>query len=65
MKALASALEAMTCGTPVITSRTSSLPEVAGDAALLIEPRDVAAVAEALRGVLSDGAVGGRSRARV
>jgi len=34
-------LEAMACGTPVITSTTSSLPEVAGDAAILIEPHNV------------------------
>jgi glycosyltransferase involved in cell wall biosynthesis len=31
-------LEAMACGTPVITSNTSSLPEVAGEAALLVNP---------------------------
>jgi len=34
-------LEAMACGTPVITSNCSSMPEVAGDAALLIDPHDV------------------------
>ena len=34
-------LEAMACGTPVISSNTSSLPEVAGDAALLVAPDDV------------------------
>src|SRR5229473_6029407 len=33
-------LEAMACGTPVITSNTSSLPEVAGDAAILVDPHD-------------------------
>ncbi|MAS36801.1 MAG: glycosyl transferase family 1 [Anaerolineaceae bacterium] len=37
-------LEAMHCGTPVITSSTSSLPELAGDAALLVDPLDVDAV---------------------
>jgi glycosyltransferase involved in cell wall biosynthesis len=31
----------MACGTPVVSSNASSLPEVAGDAALLIDPRDV------------------------
>ena len=41
-------LEAMGCGTPVITSNVSSLPEVAGDAALLIDPRDVQDLAEKL-----------------
>lgn len=40
-------LEAMACGTPVITSNTSSLPEVAGDAAILVEPTDEEAIAEA------------------
>jgi len=34
-------LEAMSCGTPVITSRNSSLPEVVGDAAIMIDPHDV------------------------
>ena len=37
-------LEAMSCGTPVLTSNTSSLPEVVGDAALLVDPLDVDAV---------------------
>jgi len=41
-------LEAMACGTPVVASTASCLPEVAGDAALLIDPHDVAALAEAL-----------------
>jgi glycosyltransferase involved in cell wall biosynthesis len=35
-------LEAMACGAPVVTSNSSSLPEVAGDAALLVDPIDVA-----------------------
>lgn len=43
------ALEAMACGTPVIVSDASSLPEVAGDAGLLVPPRDVDAWADALR----------------
>jgi glycosyltransferase involved in cell wall biosynthesis len=41
-------LEAMACGTPVVTSTTSSLPEVAGDAALLVEPTNVEALSHAL-----------------
>jgi len=41
-------LEAMACGTPVITSNVSSLPEVAGDAAILVNPRDVTAIVEAV-----------------
>ncbi|HZY42048.1 MAG TPA: glycosyltransferase family 1 protein [Anaerolineae bacterium] len=47
-------LEAMACGTPVIASNTSSLPEVIGDAGLLIDPRDVNAIAGALERVLGD-----------
>jgi glycosyltransferase involved in cell wall biosynthesis len=50
-------LEAMACGCPVVTSNTSSLPEVAGDAALLVDPRDAAAVASALQRVLTDDAL--------
>lgn len=42
-------LEAMACGCPVITSHVSSLPEVAGDAALLIDPTDVAGLASAMQ----------------
>jgi glycosyltransferase involved in cell wall biosynthesis len=42
-------LEAMTLGTPVLTSREGSLPEVAGDAALLVDPYDAAAIAEGIR----------------
>jgi glycosyltransferase involved in cell wall biosynthesis len=42
-------LEAMTLGTPVITSNVTSLPEVAGDAALLVDPRDISAIAAAIR----------------
>ncbi len=47
-------LEAMACGTPVITSRTSSLPELTGDAAVLVDPTDVAELARALKTVLAD-----------
>lgn len=42
-------LEAMAAGAPVITSNTTCLPEVAGDAALLVDPTDVGAIADALR----------------
>jgi glycosyltransferase involved in cell wall biosynthesis len=38
----------MACGTPVITSNTTSLPEVAGDAAILVKPTDVEAIADAV-----------------
>ncbi|MGQ9492494.1 MAG: glycosyltransferase family 4 protein [Anaerolineae bacterium] len=47
-------LEAMACGTPVITSNVSSLPEVVGDAAWMVDPCDSEALAEAMKQVLSD-----------
>jgi len=47
-------LEAMACGAPVICSDRGSLPEVAGDAALLINPDDPAGLADALERVLED-----------
>jgi glycosyltransferase involved in cell wall biosynthesis len=47
-------LEAMACGVPVVCSRTSSLPEVAGDAALLVDPLDVDALQGALTRALDD-----------
>lgn len=47
-------LEAMLLGTPVITSNTSCLPEVAGDAALLVDPYDVGSIAAAIRAVDAD-----------
>jgi len=47
-------LEAMACGTPVVCSNTSSLPEVAGDAALLVDPTDVRALARVMERVLTD-----------
>jgi len=50
-------LEAFACGTPVVTSNVSSLPEVAGDAALLISPTDVDALAHALERLLTDSAL--------
>lgn len=47
-------LEAMACGTPVVTANTSSLPEVVGEAGLTVAPLDVEALAEAMRRVLND-----------
>jgi glycosyltransferase involved in cell wall biosynthesis len=47
-------LEAMACGTPVVTSDCSSLPEVAGGAALLVDPSDIHAIAEAALRLLDD-----------
>jgi glycosyltransferase involved in cell wall biosynthesis len=50
-------LEAMASGTPVITSNVSSLPEVVGDAALMIDPYEPEAIADAMRRVLTDEAL--------
>jgi glycosyltransferase involved in cell wall biosynthesis len=47
-------LEAMACGTPVVTSNTSSLPEVVGDAGIMVDPHDAAALAAALAQLLND-----------
>ena len=57
-------LEAMACGAPVICSNTSSLPEVSGDAALLVDPLDVDALTDALRRVLSEPSLAADSLAR-
>ena len=50
-------LEAMACGTPVVCSNVTALPEVAGDAAILVDPADIAAIAAALGRVLDDEAL--------
>ncbi|MBU0609233.1 MAG: glycosyltransferase family 4 protein [Armatimonadetes bacterium] len=50
-------LEAMACGTPVVTSNVASLPEVCGEAALLVDPREVSEIAEAMARVLTDEAL--------
>jgi len=47
-------LEAMACGTPVITSTAASLPEVGGKAAMLVAPHDVGRIAEEMQHVLND-----------
>lgn len=47
-------LEAMACGTPVITSNLSSLPEVAGNTALLVNPYNVGEIAQAMQAVTAD-----------
>lgn len=47
-------LEAMACGTPTIVSNSSSLPEVVGDAALLVSPQDPEEIAVAMHRLLSD-----------
>jgi glycosyltransferase involved in cell wall biosynthesis len=50
-------LEAMACGAPVITSNTSSLPEVVGDAALQVDPHDIEALSNAILRLLDDEAL--------
>jgi glycosyltransferase involved in cell wall biosynthesis len=57
-------LEAMACGTPVITSNRTSLPEVAGDAALLVDPTRPEALAEAMTSIMYDGELRQRLRAK-
>ena len=47
-------LEAMACGTPVITSNAASLPEVVGQAGLLVNPYNVTEIAEAMERVIKD-----------
>jgi glycosyltransferase involved in cell wall biosynthesis len=57
-------LEAMACGTPVVTSNVASLPEVVADGGLTVEPRDHAALAAALHRILTDGALRADLRAK-
>jgi glycosyltransferase involved in cell wall biosynthesis len=47
-------LEAMTCGAPVLTSNVSSMPEVAGDAAVLVDPRDVPEISRGLTVLINE-----------
>jgi alpha-1,3-rhamnosyl/mannosyltransferase len=57
-------LEAMACGTPVLTSNVSSLPEVVGDAALLVDPEDVSAIAAGMTRLWRDDDLRASLRAR-
>lgn len=57
-------VEAMACGTPVVTANVSSLPEVAGEAAVTVPPEDEAALAEAMARVLTDPALAASLRIR-
>jgi glycosyltransferase involved in cell wall biosynthesis len=50
-------LEAMASGTPVVTSNVSSLPEVAGDAAIFVDPYDVSSIVDGMRRVLTEPAL--------
>jgi glycosyltransferase involved in cell wall biosynthesis len=58
------ALEAMACGTPLVTSNGSALDETAGDAALKVDPLDPTAIAAGIRTVLEDAALSEDLRAR-
>jgi len=58
------ALEAMACGTPVVTTAISSLPEIVGDAGMLIPPGDEQALAGAMAKVLSDSTLYNQLRTR-
>ena len=53
-------LEAMACGTPVITSNLSSLPEVAGEAGILVDPLDTHAIGDAINRLVTDAQLGDR-----
>jgi glycosyltransferase involved in cell wall biosynthesis len=57
-------LEAMACGTPVVCSNAASLPEAAGDAALLVDARSPEALADALTRAASDSGLAAELRAR-
>ena len=47
-------LEAMACGLPVVASYAASLPEVVGDAALMVDPYNINDIAQAIKEILSD-----------
>jgi glycosyltransferase involved in cell wall biosynthesis len=57
-------LEAMASGAPVVTSNVSSLPEVTGDAAVLVNPHDTSSIVQGVRRVLSDPAFADELRRR-
>jgi len=57
-------LEAMACGTPAVTSNVTAMPEIAGDAALLVEPTCVEEIARAIERIVEDEALRERLRQR-
>ncbi len=57
-------LEAMACGVPVVTANNSSLPEVASDAAILVEATDTLAISKAINKVITDPALAAAMRAK-
>jgi glycosyltransferase involved in cell wall biosynthesis len=54
----------MACGVPVVTSNTSSLPEVVGDAAITVDPHDVGGFVAAIRRIVDQPALADELRAR-
>ena len=57
-------LEAMACGAPVVASNTSSIPEVVGEAGILVPPTDIAEIAEAINRVLTNPGLAAELRSR-
>jgi glycosyltransferase involved in cell wall biosynthesis len=57
-------VEAMACGTPVVTSNTTAMPETAGEAALLVDPRSVEQIAKAIEQIVGDDSMRQRMRER-
>lgn len=57
-------LEAMACGTPVVASATTSLPEVVGDSGILVHPEDVVAISDAMERLIEDPALAQRLSTR-
>jgi len=57
-------LEAMACGTPVVTSRRGALTEVAGDAAIFVDPESTDQIAEAISLLVNDDSLRARQRSR-
>ncbi|MBN1268357.1 MAG: glycosyltransferase family 4 protein [Kiritimatiellae bacterium] len=55
-------LEAMACGCPVLASNTSAMPEAAGEAAVLVDPRNTAAIGDAMLKILTDPGLAGNLR---
>jgi glycosyltransferase involved in cell wall biosynthesis len=57
-------LEAMGCGTPAVVANRASLPEIAGDAAILVDPDDPESIADALYRTMTDNAQRAQMRQR-
>ncbi len=57
-------LEAMACGTPVVTSNTTAMPETAGDAAVLVDPTSVQEISQAIAKVAEDTSLSATLRAK-